>query len=405
VTRVDQSSTVADESSTARPDSSRAPAAAEPVRVLRAPGIDTETGSSLHDQLRALGTERLVELVLTLASRNGGDLASLLRAMANTSVPAREEGAEPYMVGASPAMQRVYDSIRKFGATNAPVLITGESGTGKELVARAIHERSAYAAGPFVVINCAALPPTLIAAELFGYEKGAFTGATQRRIGRLESANRGTIFLDEIGDLPLEQQTHLLRFLQEHTIDRVGATRPTEVDARVVVATNADLRQAISQGRFREDLFYRLNVLNLHLPPLRDRGEDLDLLATFFLRKFSSEHGREISGFSEDAWGWIRRHDWPGNVRELIGCIRRAVVMADAPCITGRDLGLEAARPLPTVTRAVPASIAMPNRHTIDEAGLRAALATYGGHVSNAARGLGISRTTIYRLMNRFGIS
>ena len=378
---------------------------AESIRVVRSSAGTTRDIVGLRDELRALGTERLLDIVLSLASQTGCDVAALLRAEPKTAAPAREESAEPYMVGASPAMQRVYESIRKFGATAAPVLITGESGTGKELAALAIHERSTYAAGPFVAINCAALPPTLIAAELFGHEKGAFTGATQRRIGRLESADRGTIFLDEIGDLPLEQQAHLLRFLQEHTIDRVGATRPIEIDARVIVATNVDLRLAIAQGRFREDLFYRLNVLNLHLPALRDRGDDLDLMATYFLRKLSREHGCEVSGFSDDAWTWIRAHDWPGNVRELIGCIRRGVVMADTPWITARDLGLETSRRMPTVIRAAPAAIAVPYRQTIDETRLRAALAAQDGNISNTARALGISRTTIYRLMHRFGIN
>ncbi len=378
---------------------------AESIRVVRSGAGATRDIVGLRDELRALGTERLLDIVLSLASQTGCDVAALLRAEPKAAAPAREESAEPYMVGASPAMQRVYESIRKFGATAAPVLITGESGTGKELAALAIHERSTYAAGPFVAINCAALPPTLIAAELFGHEKGAFTGATQRRIGRLESADRGTIFLDEIGDLPLEQQAHLLRFLQEHTIDRVGATRPIEIDARVIVATNVDLRLAIAQGRFREDLFYRLNVLNLHLPALRDRGDDLDLMATYFLRKLSREHGCEVNGFSDDAWTWIHAHDWPGNVRELIGCIRRGVVMADTPWITARDLGLETSRRMPTVIRAAPAAIAVPYRQTIDETRLRAALATQDGNISNTARALGISRTTIYRLMHRFGIN
>ncbi|HJT08738.1 MAG TPA: sigma-54 dependent transcriptional regulator, partial [Stellaceae bacterium] len=256
----------------------------------------------LRDRLKRLSTERLADILLYAIDRQGDSLKRLiddaLGKIAELPGAMRSDEPEPFMVGNSPAMHRVYDQIRKFGAADAPVLVTGESGTGKELVARAIHERSSYGKGPFVAINCAALPPTLIAAELFGYEKGAFTGANQRRIGRLESAHGGTIFLDEIGDLPLEQQAHLLRFLQEGTIDRVGGRNPVAVDARVICATNVDLGRAISDGRFREDLFYRLHVLSLELPALRERGEDVELLATFFLRKFADDHGRDVAGFS-----------------------------------------------------------------------------------------------------------
>jgi DNA-binding NtrC family response regulator len=358
--------------------------------------------SDLRNRLKCLSPERLADILVQAVDRQGDGLRRIieeaLRKLAHPSAP-RSEEAEPFMVGNSPAMHRVYDQIRKFGAANAPVLITGESGTGKELVARAIHERSAYGKGPFVAINCAALPPTLIAAELFGHEKGAFTGANQRRIGRLESAHGGTIFLDEIGDLPLEQQAHLLRFLQDGTIDRVGGRHPIEVNARVVCATNVDLGRAIGEGRFREDLYYRLHVLNLHLPSLRSRGDDVELLATFFLRKFADDHGRVIAGFSEDAWQRIREHGWPGNVRELISSVRRAIVMADTPWITAHDLGLDEPRP---PHRQADAAAAAP-RPVIDEHRLRKALAQSGGNVTAAARELSLSRMTVYRLMRRYG--
>jgi DNA-binding NtrC family response regulator len=368
-------------------------------------------GVSLHDRLKALGPERLAQLLLSIVELDEPHVRRLveeaLETRSDTKGQSGGDGSEPYMVGASPAMQRVFAAIRKFADTNAPLLITGESGTGKELAARAVHERSAYGKGPFVAINCAALPPTLVAAELFGYEKGAFTGANTRRIGRLESAQGGTIFLDEIGDLPLEQQAHLLRFLQEKTIDRVGGTRPVTVEARVIVATNVDLRSAVKGKRFREDLFYRLNVLALHLPSMRERGTDLDLLATFFLRKFAEEHGRLVAGFSDDAWEKMRGYSWPGNVRELIGCLRRAVVMAEKPWITATDLGLDESPSLVTqdlTDRGDRSSAIVPRRAGIDEAMLRTALSEHGGNVTSVARALEVSRMTVYRLMQRFGI-
>jgi DNA-binding NtrC family response regulator len=357
----------------------------------------------LVEQLRRLGADRLAHLVAALNDIGDVRITRLIDATladAGKVAPAAATEAEPYMVGSSPAMLRVFETIRKFAGSDAPVLITGESGTGKELAARAVHERSAYGKGPFVAINCAALPPTLIAAELFGYEKGAFTGAVQRRIGRLEAADGGTIFLDEIGDLPLEQQSHLLRFLQERTIDRIGGGHPITVNARVIVATNVDLRGAVRAKRFREDLFYRLNVLALHLPPLRERGQDIELMATFFLRKFASDLGRDVSGLSDDAWRLIRTHGWPGNVRELISCLRRAVVMAEKPWVTAQDLGVEMSLGGVDDGAAAPA----PLRPTIDEAALRQALVARGGNVTEAARDLAVSRMTVYRLIRRFGI-
>jgi DNA-binding NtrC family response regulator len=366
---------------------------------------DVRARTDLQARLVRLGSERLAELIIEIADRQGEPfrraLDEALRKFPDTLAPSHAEDAEPYMVGSSPAMQAVYTSIRKFAATNAAVLITGESGTGKELVARAVHERSVYRAGPFVAINCAALPATLIAAELFGHEKGAFTGAVQRRIGRLESAHRGTIFLDEIGDLPLELQAHLLRFLQERTIDRVGGSKPIEIDARVICATNLDLAKAVREGRFREDLYYRLNVLSLRLPALRERGDDIELLATFFLRKFAAEHGRTVAGFSDDAWQRIREHSWPGNVRELIGSIRRALVMADSSWIAARDLGLDAA----AIGGVAAAAAGRRRRARVDATQLEASLARNGGKVTPTARELALSRMTVYRLMRRYGVT
>jgi DNA-binding NtrC family response regulator len=355
-------------------------------------------------RLSRLRADHLIDILIELVERQGEPLRraldEALQKIPDTLAPSHAEDSEPYMVGSSPAMQRVYGSIRKFAATDAAVLISGESGTGKELVARAIHERSAYRGGPFVAINCAALPATLIAAELFGHETGASSGAMQRRIGRLESADGGTIFLDEIGDLPLEPQAHLLRFLQERTIDQVGGTRPITVDARIICATSIDLARAIRDGRLREDLYYRLHVLNLLLPSLRERGGDIDLLATFFLRKFAAEQSRDIEGFSDDAWQRMRAHPWPGNVRELIGRVRRAVVMSEGAQITAQDLGIEH-----NESDASPAAPRHPRRGPrLDEAQLRTAL-RQSDSVTNVARALGVSRMTIYRTMRRYGIT
>src|SRR5271169_6029868 len=257
---------------------------------------------------------------------------SPLRVPLVASDAAEEEGMRGsptvFLVGNSSAMLDVFEQIRRFAACDVPVRITGESGTGKELVARAIHERSGRARAPYVALNCAAVPATLIASEVFGYEKGSFTGATGRKHGHIEHAHRGTLFLDEIGDMPIDLQGLLLRFLQEGEILRVGGRQPIKVDVRVVAATNVRLREAISAGRLREDLYYRLNVLTIDLPPLRERAGDVEVLATYFLREIARDLQRETQGFTPQAMAAILAHRWPGNVRELIATIRRAVVLA-----------------------------------------------------------------------------
>jgi len=310
----------------------------------------------------------------------------------------REASTE--MVGSSPAMVAVSEAIGKVARARAPVLIRGESGTGKELVAHAIHRQSERARGPFVAVNCAGLPPSLIGSELFGHEKGAFTGAIARKIGRIEAARGGTLFLDEIGDLPLELQGHFLRFLQEQTIERIGGSGPTEVDARVLAATHVDLAAATAEGRFREDLFYRLNVLTIDLPPLRERGRDLELLAEHFLAKFARELGRPLLGFRENALQAIRRHPWPGNVRELLSAVQRAAVMAEGKWVSAEDLGLAwPKRPEgqgPTLQEA---------RAELEKKLVLEALEQSGQTVQAAARRLGISRMTLYRLLERYGLS
>lgn len=299
------------------------------------------------------------------------------------------------MVGQSAPMLQTFDLIRRFAPIHSPVLITGETGTGKELAARAIHDRSAAANGRFVAINCAALPVNLIGSELFGYEKGAFTGAATRRIGLIELSNGGSLFLDEIGDLPLDLQGHLLRFLQEGQIFRLGGRESVNVRSRIIAATHVDLRQAIKAGRFREDLFYRLNVLQIEMPPLRKREGDIELLAMVVLRNTARELDLEANRFSAEALDALRRHDWPGNVRELISTVRRAAVMATGPIIGACDLGLPEAGDL------APQLLAHGAHGKIDRQTILAALARNGQNRTRAARELGIARITLYRVLRR----
>lgn len=244
------------------------------------------------------------------------------------------------MIGECESMQELYRGIQKCARTTAPVFIYGESGTGKELAARAIHNRSSRARQAYVAINCAAIPTTLLQAELFGHERGAFTGAMQQKIGRIESAAHGTLFLDEIGDMPYACQAVLLRFLQEGTFERLGSNTPIKVDVRIISATHVNLEVAVAEGKFRADLYHRLCVLKVTNPPLRERESDIDLLAQHALALYKKEAQCKIRGFSEDALVALRQYDWPGNVRELFNCIRRTLVMAESPLITAADLGL-----------------------------------------------------------------
>jgi DNA-binding NtrC family response regulator len=302
------------------------------------------------------------------------------------------------MVGTSELMRQLFRDIRKVAASGAPVLISGESGTGKELAARAIHERSSRAKDAFVAVDCASIPSTLIQSELFGYEKGAFTGAAQRRAGRIECAQGGTLFLDEVGDLPLDMQGNLLRFLQESTVQRLGSTRPVSVDARVIAATHVDLEEAVRQGRFREDLYYRLNVLRIHAPALRERGADVELLARYFLGQFLKDSRKKVMGYTGRALEAIRRHPWPGNIRELINRVRRALVMCDGHWITPRDLDLEPIAPQVLILHLDKA------RAAAERSALRQALKMSDNNYSAAARMLGVSRVTLYRLLEKHAL-
>jgi two-component system NtrC family response regulator len=302
------------------------------------------------------------------------------------------------ILGASSAMQKVLRDIERVARTDITVLITGESGTGKELVADAIHRLSGRAARPFVAINCAAIPEGLLEAELFGHEKGAFTGAVKQTIGKIESANGGTLFLDEVGDLPLATQVKLLRFLEERVIERVGGRQSIRIDTRVLSATNQDLARLIAEGRFREDLFYRINEIAIPLPPLRERAGDSALLAKFFLRKFAKEFGRTFRGFSNDAARAIREHPWRGNVRELEGRVKRAAIMADGALVMAGDLDLAQ----PEMERSLNLREA---RKRAERGTIELALSEAEGNISKTAGLLGISRPTLYDLLEEHGFS
>jgi DNA-binding NtrC family response regulator len=306
-------------------------------------------------------------------------------------------GAEGDMIGSCDAMLALYRSIRKVAMTDAPVFISGESGTGKELTAIAIHRRSARRSQPFVAINCGAIPVHLLQSELFGYERGAFTGANQRKIGRVEEADGGTLFLDEIGDLPFESQASLLRFLQEQTVERLGGHGPTKVDVRIISATHVNMRTALLEGRFRTDLYHRLCVLQIDEPPLRVRGDDIELLAKHMLERFRKDARQRLRGFAPDALTAIRNYGWPGNVRELINRVRRAIVMSEGRHIHAKDLELG------DLAEAAPLSLAQA-REWGERQAIEGALLRNRGRVGEAARELGVSRVTLYRLLSAYGM-
>jgi two-component system NtrC family response regulator len=311
---------------------------------------------------------------------------------------AREVPAASGLITRDPAMLHVCRTIEKVAPTSATVLILGESGTGKELLARALHELSPRRNERFMAINCAAIPETLLESELFGYEKGAFTGAVKQTIGKLETANEGTLFLDEIGDLPLALQAKLLRFLQERVIERIGGRQEIPVDVRIVCATHQSLKAQISEGRFREDLYYRLAEIIVEIPPLRARQGDAALLAHGFVRRFADEQRRGAMTLQPDAIAAIEAYPWPGNVRELENVIKRAVIMADGNEIGAIDIGLGAANE---------DFIALNLRQVREQAERNAVLRVLGrvnGNLSRAAELLGVSRPTLYDLMHRFGL-
>lgn len=308
-------------------------------------------------------------------------------------------GGDMGMVGESAPLQRLRTEIRKAGPADAPVLVAGESGSGKELVARALHACSRRAKRPFVPVNCGALPPTLIHSELFGHERGSFSGATSSRRGLIESAGGGTLFLDEIAELPLDTQATLLRFLQERTIVRVGSDQEIEVDVRIVAASHVDLTAAAASGRFRADLYFRLNVLSLAVPPLRERKQDIPRLARHVYERSTARGVSVARGFHTSAVEAMLEHDWPGNVRELFNRVQRAVVMAEHPLIRPADLGLGHATAEPEQAHLLEARI------EAEKCAIRSSLQRVSHNVTLAARDLGVSRMTLYRLMAKYNIT
>jgi formate hydrogenlyase transcriptional activator len=294
------------------------------------------------------------------------------------------------IVGSSDAICRVTSQVMRVAPSDATVLITGESGTGKELIARAIHKRSRRSRSVFTKMNCAVIPPSLMAAELFGYERGAFTGANQRHAGRFEVANHGTIFLDEIGDMPSETQVALLRVLQEREFERVGGTQSIPVDVRVIAATNCDLPAAVRSGKFRLDLFYRLNVFPIHVPPLRERPEDILLLAKYFIERYAAKEGKRIRRVEKRTAELLEGYDWPGNIRELQNVVERALILCDSDTFSVEEAWL--------LPKAEPPVGLQPSLMTQERELIEGALAETGGRISGAdgaARRLGVPRTTL----------
>jgi two-component system, NtrC family, response regulator len=302
------------------------------------------------------------------------------------------------IVTRDPGLVKVCRSVEKVAPSDATVILLGESGTGKEILARNLHQASTRQGKRFMAINCAAIPETLLESELFGYEKGAYTGAAKQTLGKIELADGGTFFLDEVGDLPMPLQAKLLRFLQERVIERIGGRKEIPVDVRIVCATHQNLKKLIEEGRFREDLYYRLSEIVITIPPLRERAGDAALLAHHFKNKFSNQERRSSLNFSQEALAAIEGHLWPGNVREMENCIKRAVIMADGHLIRAEDLGLQTSTMLtePINLRQI--------RDKAECDALVKALARVDGNVVKAAELLGVSRPTIYDLMNRHGL-
>jgi two-component system response regulator HydG len=386
---------------------------------IKMPGMD---GIELLERLREVAPELVVIMITGYASVDSAvralklgaydyitkpfdpdDIANTVRnALSHTrakkeNVRLREAVAEvarpPEMIGTSAAMQRVFEAIETVGPTDATVLITGESGTGKELVARAIHNASPRRFHPLVVLHCGALTETLLESELFGHEKGAFTGAQYRKKGKFEIAEGGTIFLDEIGDISLKTQTDLLRVLQEREITRVGGNTPIKVDFRCVAATNRRLEELVAEGKFRADLYYRLNVFRIELPPLRDRRDDIPPLVDHFVRRFSQQMNKRIVRVAPQAMALLQQHDWPGNVRELENAVERAMVVAQEPELREEDFTLKLG-----ANDGAPVTL-----EDAERAHILRVLEQFGGNQTRAAEALDIDRVTLHHKLKRYG--
>jgi len=342
----------------------------------------------------------LDHIVLTLRHAWG---MAFMRAVKRNTVPAPvPDNADFVMVGHTSQMQQLFSQLHKVARTNASVLITGPSGTGKELAALSIHRQSARRNAPFVAVNCGAIAPQLFQSELFGYEKGAFTGANQRKIGRLEAAQGGTLFLDEIGDMPFDMQVNLLRFLQEKTIERVGGNDSVEIDVRVIAATHIDLAEAVRQGRFREDLYYRINVVRVEVPALRERGNDVLLLAQYFLERAAQRSRKSVSRLGQLVAERLINYDWPGNVRELENCMERAVALARFNEITLDDLPAKIRNHRPSEIYALSEDPQqLPTIQEVEERYIRKVLAAVAGNKTLAAKILGLDRRTLYRKLGK----
>lgn len=311
------------------------------------------------------------------------------------------------MIGQSPEMQKVFDTIQKVASTDTTVLITGDSGTGKELVARAIHEKSLRKKGPFIAINCGAIPESLLESELFGHEKGAFTGAYAQQNGKFEYADKGTLFLDEIGEMSTGLQAKLLRFLQEKKIQRVGGRNDIEIDTRIIAATNIDLVNAMKEGTFREDLFYRISVISINVPPLKERGNDIRLLANAFLERYNIMFKKKIKGFSHSALNAIENHTWPGNVRELENKLQKAVITADSNVIEPHHLGLEKQMEIygENTGKRYEGITLKEARNKFEKDLIEIVVKRHNGNIKRASEELGISRPTLYDLIDKYKLS
>jgi two-component system response regulator HydG len=374
--------------------------------ILTAPAVSLE---------RALLMERVGAVGLLREPLDEDELRSRLAAVADEGAEiswpplssTEDRGSAPPLVGESPAMGTVFETVARVARSTSTVLLTGESGTGKEVVARALHAASDRKDGPFVAVNCAAIPEHLLESELFGHERGAFTGAVARRVGRFERAQGGTLFLDEIGDMSLVLQAKVLRVLEDRVVERVGGEKSQPIDVRVIAATNQALGPATEDGRFREDLYYRLAVVELRLPPLRDRGGDVRSLALHFGAQFAERHGKRVGAITERALRRLEQADWPGNVRELRNVMDRAVLLAHGDLIRSSDLRIGRASPSGSAHGGGPASAGYAPElplEAVESDHIRRVLASVDGHMSQAAETLGIHRNTLTRKMKQYGI-